>query len=84
MAVVLLVVGALGLAVLLLSLVIGEVGDLAGEADGPFSVPALAALLGGVGFGGAAAASLLPPDVPGAAAVLLPLAAGLAVAVPLA
>ena len=79
-----LVVGALGLGVLLLSLVVGEVGDLAGDADGPFSVPALAALLGGVGFGGAAAASLLPDGLPDAGRALLALVAGLVLAVPLA
>jgi membrane protein implicated in regulation of membrane protease activity len=80
----LLVVGALGLGVLLLSLVVGEIGDLAGDADGPFSVPAVAALLGGVGFGGAAAATLLPEDLPDAGRLGLALAVGLAVAVPLA
>lgn len=83
MAVVFLVVGALGVAVLLLSLVVGEFGDL-GDADGPFSVPALAALLGGVGFGGAAAATLLPDGLPDAARAGLALAAGLLLAVPLA
>lgn len=84
MEAVFLVVGALGLSVLLLSLVVGEVGDLAGDADGPFSVPALAALLGGVGFGGAAAASLLPDGLPDAGRALLALVAGLVLAVPLA
>ncbi len=54
MEVVFLVVGAIGLGVLLLSLLVGEIGDLAGDADGPFSVPATAALVGGIGFGGAA------------------------------
>ncbi len=83
MEAVLLVVGALGLGVLLLSLLAGEVGDL-GDADGPFSVPALAALAGGVGFGGAAAAALLPDGLPDAGRVLLALAAGVVVAVPLA
>ncbi|MDP9429984.1 MAG: hypothetical protein M3Q47_14440 [Actinomycetota bacterium] len=83
MEAVFLVVGALGLGVLLLSLVVGEVGDL-GDADGPFSVPALAALLGGAGFGGAAAAALLPDGLPDAGRTLLALAAGLVVAVPLA
>jgi hypothetical protein len=76
-------VGALGLSVLLLSLVVGEVGDL-GDADGPFSVPAVAALLGGVGFGGAAAATLLPETLPDAGRALLALVAGLLLAVPLA
>ncbi len=88
MEVALLVVGAIGLGVLLLSLVVGEIGDLAGDADGPFSVPAIAALLGGVGFGGAAATSALPADLPDGVTVLLALAVGLAVglavAVPLA
>ena len=83
MEAVFLVVGALGLGVLLLSLVVGEIGDL-GDADGPFSVPALAALLGGVGFSGAAAAALLPDGLPDAGRVLLALVAGLVVAVPLA
>ena len=83
MEAVFLVVGALGLGVLLLSLVVGEIGDL-GDADGPFSVPAMAALLGGVGFGGAAAAALLPDGLPDAGRGLLALAAGLVVAVPLA
>ena len=83
MEAVFLVVGALGLGVLLLSLVVGEIADL-GDADGPFSVPALAALLGGVGFGGAAAAALLPDGLPDAGRALLALAAGLVVAVPLA
>jgi membrane protein implicated in regulation of membrane protease activity len=76
-------VGALGLSVLLLSLVVGKVGDL-GDADGPFSVPAVAALLGGVGFGGAAAATLLPETLPDAGRALLALVAGLLLAVPLA
>ncbi len=84
MEAVFLVVGALGLSVLLLSLVVGEVGDLAGDADGPFSVPALAALLGGVGFGGAATASLLPDGLPDAGRALVALVAGLLLAVPLA
>lgn len=87
MATVFLVIGAVGLVVLLLSLFVGELGDLGlgdVDAEGPFSVPAIAALLGGVGFGGAAATSLLPDDLPDAVGVLLALAVGLAVAVPLA
>lgn len=87
MATVFLVIGAVGLVVLLLSLFVGEFGDLGlgdVDAEGPFSVPAIAALLGGLGFGGAAATSLLPDDLPDAVAALLALAAGLAVAVPLA
>jgi membrane protein implicated in regulation of membrane protease activity len=83
-ATVFLVIGALGLVVLVLSLFVGEFDLGLGDADGPFSVPALAALLGGIGFGGAAATALLPQDLPDAVAALLALAVGLVVAVPLA
>jgi membrane protein implicated in regulation of membrane protease activity len=84
-AAVFLLVGALGLVVLLLSLFAGELGEFGHpDADGPFSVPAIAALLGGVGFGGAAATSVLPEALPDAVTVLLALAVGVAVAVPLA
>ncbi len=83
MQAVFLVVGALGLGVLVLSLLAGEIGEI-GDADGPFSVPALAALVGGVGFGGAAAAVLLPGGLPDTGRALLALAAGLVLAVPLA
>ncbi|QNG36833.1 hypothetical protein F1C76_09690 [Geodermatophilaceae bacterium NBWT11] len=82
-AVTLLVVGGVGLLVLVLSLVVGEIGEFGGDVDGPFSVPAVAAFLGGIGFGGAAASALLP-DLPGVATVLLSLLAGLVVALPLA
>ncbi|SDF99613.1 hypothetical protein SAMN05660662_4089 [Blastococcus aurantiacus] len=87
MAAVFLVIGVLGLVVLLLSLFVGEFGELGLgdlDADGPFSVPALAALLGGIGFGGAAAVSLLPGSLPDAVTALLALAVGIGVAVPLA
>ena len=85
MAAVFLLVGALGIVVLLLSLFAGEFGEFGHpDADGPFSVPALAALLGGVGFGGAAASAVLPEALPDVVTVLLPLMVGLAVAVPLA
>ena len=81
-AVAFLAVGGLGLVVLVVSLLAGEIADL-GDADGPFSVPAIAAFLGGIGFGGAAATALLPA-LPGVATVLLALLAGLVVALPLA
>jgi len=84
-AAVFLLVGAIGLVVLLISLFAGELGEFGHpDADGPFSVPAIAALLGGVGFGGAAATSVLPEALPDAVTVLLALAVGVAVAVPLA
>ncbi|MGY1744684.1 NfeD family protein [Blastococcus sp. SYSU D00695] len=80
-----LVVGGVGVALLLVSLLVGEIGHLAFDADGgPFSLEAVAALLGGVGFGGAAATALLPDTVDGAAAVAIALVAGLVLAVPLA
>ena len=82
MAAVFLLVGALGVLVLILSLFAGEFGDA--DADGPFSVPAIAALLGGIGFGGAAATAVLPEALPDVATALLSVAVGLAVAVPLA
>jgi membrane protein implicated in regulation of membrane protease activity len=86
-AAVFLVIGAVGLVVLLLSLFLGELGEFGvGEIDAGdwFSVPALAAVLGGVGFGGAAATSLLPDDLPDALTALIAVAVGVAVAVPLA
>jgi membrane protein implicated in regulation of membrane protease activity len=86
-AVVFLVLGAVGLGILLLSLFVGEIGELGlgdVDVDGPFSVPAVAALLGGVGFGGAAATALLPGSLGDGLTLLLALAVGLAVAVPLA
>ena len=87
MAAVFLVIGAVGLVVLLISLFVGELGELGlgdVDADGPFSVPAIAALLGGIGFGGAAAVSVLPADLPDAGTAVLAVGAGLVVAVPLA
>lgn len=79
-----LVVGVVGLVVLGISLVFGEVVHLASvDADGPFSLPAIAALVGGTGFGGAATVSLLP-GLPTAATVALAVAGGLVVALPLA
>jgi membrane protein implicated in regulation of membrane protease activity len=83
-AVVFLVVGAVGLAVLVLSLIVGELDLGFGDGDGPFSLPAIAALAGGVGFGGAAATALLPESLPDAVTVPVALAAGLATAIPLA
>lgn len=86
-AVTFLVIGGIGVAVLVLSLVVGELGDLglgSADADGPFSVPAIAALVGGIGFGGAAASALLPDTLPDVVGVVLAVLVGLAVAVPLA
>ncbi|WP_369130503.1 hypothetical protein [Modestobacter roseus] len=82
-AVAFLAVGGVGLLVLVLALVVGEIGEFGGDADGPFSLPAIAAFVGGVGFGGAAVTALLPP-LAGALTVLLAVVGGLVVALPLA
>ena len=83
-AVAFLAIGAVGLLVLVLALVVGEVGDLGhGDGDGPFSLPAIAAFVGGIGFGGAAVTALVP-ELPGAVTVLLAVLGGLLVALPLA
>jgi membrane protein implicated in regulation of membrane protease activity len=83
-AVAFLAIGAVGLLVLVLALVVGEVGDLGhGDGDGPFSLPAIAAFVGGIGFGGAAVTALVP-ELPGVVTVLLAVLGGLLVALPLA
>jgi membrane protein implicated in regulation of membrane protease activity len=87
MAVTFLVIGAVGAGVLVLSMLVGEIGGALhfdADADGPFSVPAIAALVGGVGFGGAAAAAVLPDALSDGLAVVIALVVGLAVAIPLA
>jgi hypothetical protein len=73
-----LAVGGLGLVVLLLALVFGDA-----DADGAFSLPAIAAFVGGLGFGGAAVTALLP-ELNGVVTVLIALVGGLVVALPLA
>ena len=83
-AVAFLAIGAVGLLVLVLALVVGEVGEFGhGDGDGPFSLPAIAAFVGGIGFGGAAVTALVP-ELPGAVTVLLAVLGGLLVALPLA
>jgi membrane protein implicated in regulation of membrane protease activity len=84
-ATVFLVVGGIGVVLLLVALLVGEIGHLAVDADGgSFSLEAVAALLGGIGFGGAAATVLLPEALSAAATVLLAAGAGLVLALPLA
>jgi hypothetical protein len=78
-----LAVGGVGLAVLLLAVLLGDADLGDADADGAFSLPAIAAFVGGLGFGGAAVTALLP-DLPGAATVLVALVGGLLVALPLA
>ena len=79
-----LIVGCVGVGVLLLSLVVGDLlhfGDV--DADGPFSLPAIAAYVGGVGFFGTIASSLLDGSTSGMQ-LTIALVAGLILAVPLA
>jgi len=83
-AVAFLAVGGVGLLVLLVALLVGEIGEFgSADADGPFSLPAIAAFVGGIGFGGAAVTALLPA-LPGAVTGLLAVLGGLVVALPLA
>jgi membrane protein implicated in regulation of membrane protease activity len=75
-----LVVGGIGLAVLAVSLLVGDILGIGHpDADGPFSLPAVAGFVGAFGFAGAAASALVPGRTPGLVAALL---AGTAAAVP--
>lgn len=76
-----LVVGAVGVGVLAVSLLFGELLSIGhADADGPFSVPAMAGFVGSLGFIGAIAAALTPGGT-GAEAVIGALA-GLLAALP--
>jgi membrane protein implicated in regulation of membrane protease activity len=56
-----LVIGGVGLAVLAVSLLLGDLLHLGhADAGGPFSVPALAGFVGAFGFAGAIAAEIVP------------------------
>jgi membrane-bound ClpP family serine protease len=55
-----LVIGGIGVALLALSLLLGDLLDFGVAADGPFSLAAVAAFLGGFGFAGAVVAAVLP------------------------
>lgn len=81
-----LVIGGIGLVLLLVALFVGELGHLGdvGDADGPFSLPAMAALIGGGGFIGAIPASLLSDSLSDTTVVLISAAIGLVGALPLA
>lgn len=84
MTTIFLVVGGLSLVLLLISVVVGDLGHFGADADGPFSLPAIAAFLGGGGFAGAAASSLLDDHLADTPRLLASLAAGAVVALPLA
>ncbi|MTD15825.1 hypothetical protein GIS00_17970 [Nakamurella sp. YIM 132087] len=80
----LLLVGAAGVVLLLLALVIGDFSHLGHpDADGPFSLPALCAFIGGGGFAGAIAATVLD-GIPEAWRITGSIGIGLVAAVPLA
>ncbi len=78
-----LIVGGVSLVVLLISVIAGDV-HLSADADGPFSLPAIAAFLGGGGFAGAIAAATLGEALSGGVRLLISLVIALAVAFPLA
>lgn len=75
-----LLIGGIGLVLLAASLFLGDVLHLGHvDADGPFSVPAVAGFVGALGFGGAIAASLTGG---GLISVIAGVIAGVVVAVP--
>lgn len=79
-----LVIGGIGLALLVISLVVGDLLHLGGvDADGPFSVPAIAAFLGGIGFVGAIPAALIQGSLGTTPTVLISGGIGLVAAVPI-
>lgn len=79
-----LAVGLFGVVLLALSLIVGDLLHLTlGDVDGPFSFPALAALVGGAGFIGAIPAALLD-GLASTPRVLISVAVGLVGALPLA
>lgn len=79
-----LVIGGVGLALLVISLVVGDLLHLGGvDADGPFSVPAIAAFIGGIGFIGAIPASIINSSLGTAPTVLLSGGIGLVGAIPI-
>lgn len=81
----LLITGGVGVALLVIALVLGEILNLGHvDADGPFSLPAIAAFVGGAGFVGALAASLLPGGITGGGRVVASVGIGLVGATPLA
>ncbi len=75
-----LLIGGLGLALLAISLFLGDVLHFGHpDADGPFSVPSVAGFVGAFGFGGAAAAALTGTGI---FALIVGLIAGVLVAIP--
>lgn len=80
-----LVVGGVGIALLVIALFVGEIGDFGHpDADGLFSLPAIAAFIGGAGFVGAIPAALLAGHLGTAPTTLIAAAIGIAGALPIA
>jgi membrane protein implicated in regulation of membrane protease activity len=79
-----LAVGALGVVVLALSLVLGDVFGVDAAGDGPFSLAVVAGAVGGFGFVAAIVSTLLGGVLPGLGAGLLGATAGVVAAVPFA
>lgn len=81
-----LVIGAIGVALLALALIVGDVLHLAlhADADGPFSLPAVAAFFGSAGFFGAIPASLMAGHLGGGVVVAVSSAVGIVCALPVA
>jgi membrane-bound ClpP family serine protease len=76
-----LVIGAIGVVLLAASLLVGDLLHIGHpDADGPFSVPAIAAFVGAFGFGGAIAAALTRGS--SAISVLVAVLVGVGVAFP--
>src|SRR5687768_8581314 len=76
-----LVIGAIGVVLLAASLFVGDILHIGHpDADGPFSVPAIAAFVGAFGFGGAIAAAITGDS--SGVAVLVAVLAGVGVAIP--
>jgi membrane protein implicated in regulation of membrane protease activity len=75
-----LLIGGVGVALLAVSLIVGDVLHFGHpDADGPFSVPSIAGFVGAFGFGGAIVAALTGG---GPLSLVVGLVAGVAVAVP--
>jgi membrane protein implicated in regulation of membrane protease activity len=75
-----LLIGALGVALLAISLFLGDVLHFGHpDADGPFSVPSIAGFVGAFGFGGAIAATLTGGGV---ISLVIGLVAGVVIAIP--
>src|SRR5580765_5392788 len=76
-----LLIGGAGVALLAVSLFLGDVLHIGHpDADGPFSVPAIAGFVGAFGFGGAIAAALTGGNGP--ISLIVGLVVGVVVAIP--